>query len=190
MDLWDLWLLCFLDFFTLFHFFSLSLSLCPHFTIKWKGSSFHWGLTGFRIPSSHCKRLWEEQRRGNLILKKPDNLSFLYKWKSCSLYLSLPEVLHYTPTNSPISHGSPHVVDAFRIFSNSSDHSATSAVIGLLTSVQMFQTVLQVYSQSRATSKSALMCSKMVLRENFLIVMFSMTDCSLFCSLFVPDFPG
>lgn len=79
----------------------------------------------------------------------------------CSLYLSLPEVSHFTPTNSPISHGSTHVVDAFRIFSESPNHPATSAVIGLLTLVQMFQTLLpklQVYSVRLGLTANQLWC--------------------------------
>ncbi len=95
------------------------------------------------------KTLRGAAKRKSHLRKSQITRSFPHKWIPCSLYLSLPEVSHYAPTNSPISHGSTHVVDAFRISSDSPNRPAASAVIGLLISVQMFRAVfpeLQVYS--------------------------------------------
>lgn len=78
---------------------------------------------------------------GNLILKKQISSLFLHKWKPCSLYLFLPEVSHYPPTNCPISHGSTHVGDTFRIFPGRPNCLSTRAVIRLPIFLQMFQAV-------------------------------------------------
>lgn len=116
---------------------------------------FHWvaGVGGWGGGANPFIWLLKTLRRAGKRkshLKDSDNRSFsFHKRMPCALYLSLPDVSHYAPTNSPVSHGSTHVVDAFRLFSNGPNRPGTSAVIGLLISVQMFQAVfpeLQVYS--------------------------------------------
>lgn len=153
----------------LFRFCSRLSSIGFHFHHQMKVSSFH--------ESLHLTaKDFEKGNRKSHFNKKKIQITtyFLYKWMPCSLYLSLPEVSHYTPSNSPISHGSTHVVDAFRIYSRqprSSGYKRSDWITDLGTDVSSSVSwAAGVQCQTVATSKSALMWdSKTELRVGLIL---------------------